>query len=474
MNEIFFLCTAILFSSLAMGALIYALTKIVKSLRNWPMLWSLAIVSIFICSSLATVFFISPSLNPAESLNMSSLHPPLAPAEVLRWSTQQAQTSSETIRLDVTNLVATIYLLGVALFMLRLIVGRIKAYNIAANAKLTVSSKGIEYWVSDRNVSPYVIHFFGLNVNRFKIIIPSSLNEELDSVQIDHILNHELAHVTRRDDQIGLVLRCVLAFTWFSPVTHLLFKQWSRSIEVICDQLAIHGTPENARRDYADTLLKTLRVTTDTTNRFPVTAFTTNHMSDYKMRIHSILRGQLCRFSSLPINALMILSVSSVTLGGALLLSSNAHAKDCGDKSQQVRTHSGQVLLSGRLTASYGNSPHPFISGKQRNHKGIDIAAPSGTPIYAPDDGVVIAAADVYQNKPKYGKVVVIQAADKSQTLFSHLANYSVEVGQNVQAGIQIAEVGTTGTSTGPHVHIETFVAGERVDPSTILQLADL
>lgn len=472
MNEVFFLCTAILFSSVIIGALVYGLAISVKSLREWPMLWSSAIVTIFASSVLATAFFMSPELRPADSLNLSALHAPLGPIEVLEWNTRNVEASPEQFGLDITTPIATVYLIGVALFLLRLINGRLRAFRVAMQARRSMSDQGIEYWVTSHHVSPYVIRLFGLQ-RRFKIVLPQSLLEELDDTQIHHILTHELAHVKRRDDELGLILRVLLTFTWFTPVTHLLFSRWSQSIEVVCDQVAIEGTAVESRRDYANTLLKTLKLNANLAPNYPVTSFSTNRLRDEKMRIKSILQGGLSTFKSLPYRLLVIGSASGLTLCGAMLLSSNtaSAAADCRTK-KQATVKNGQYLLAGRLTADYGRAPDPFKKGQHRDHKGVDIAAPAGTPIYAPENGTIIAATDVYDEKPKYGKVVIIETNGNTKTFLSHLENYQVEVGQQVTAGTAIATVGSTGANTGPHVHIETFKAGERVDPKTVWQIA--
>jgi len=122
-------------------------------------------------------------------------------------------------------------------------------------------------------------------------------------------------------------------------------------------------------------------------------------------------------------------------------------------------------IVQGRLTSSYGLTRAKFGN---KVHTGIDIANRSGTPIYAPAGGVVIEATDTYKKGTKWGKVVVIETDGGVQTVFAHLKDYNVAVGQTVKAGEQIARVGNTGKSTGPHVHIETLIDGYHVDPVTV------
>ena len=116
------------------------------------------------------------------------------------------------------------------------------------------------------------------------------------------------------------------------------------------------------------------------------------------------------------------------------------------------------ALVAGRVTSCYGSR-----SGAK--HNGVDIAAPIGTPIYAPDDGVVLDAGPA----SGFGLAVYIQHGDGTITVYGHINEYFVNAGQVVTAGQQIAEVGNRGQSTGPHLHIETHRNGlyqDRVDPT--------
>lgn len=141
-------------------------------------------------------------------------------------------------------------------------------------------------------------------------------------------------------------------------------------------------------------------------------------------------------------------------------------------KTKQVKTkhvnHVTSPMVSGRLTSKFGPTKDPFNANKTRNHHGIDIAAPTGTPIYAPADGIIRDATKIYKGKPNYGLVISLETEGGILTVFTHLDSYSVASGDRVTKGTQIAMVGSSGKSTGPHVHIETYKNGRRVDPQTI------
>ncbi|MCT7985877.1 peptidoglycan DD-metalloendopeptidase family protein [Laspinema sp. A4] len=102
-----------------------------------------------------------------------------------------------------------------------------------------------------------------------------------------------------------------------------------------------------------------------------------------------------------------------------------------------------------------------------RMHKGIDIAGPTGTPIYAAATGVVITAG---WNSGGYGNLVEIEHPDGSVTLYAHNHRIMVQEGQQVEQGQQVAEMGSTGFSTGPHLHFEIHASGQgAVNPMALL-----
>ena len=98
-------------------------------------------------------------------------------------------------------------------------------------------------------------------------------------------------------------------------------------------------------------------------------------------------------------------------------------------------------------------------------HQGTDFGLKQGSNIYAADDGKVYCAA----NSGGYGNLVKIDHGNGMQTYYAHCSKILVSEGQEVKAGEVIALVGSTGNSTGPHLHFEVIVNGIRVDPSDFL-----
>jgi len=123
-----------------------------------------------------------------------------------------------------------------------------------------------------------------------------------------------------------------------------------------------------------------------------------------------------------------------------------------------------QLPVSGRISSNFGTRFHP-VDKKIKFHGGMDIAAPKGTPIGATADGEVSFAGW----KGGYGNVVIIQHADGRESRYGHADKLFVQAGDKVSAGQKIAAVGSTGKSTGPHLHFEIRENGELVNPKKIL-----
>ncbi len=119
---------------------------------------------------------------------------------------------------------------------------------------------------------------------------------------------------------------------------------------------------------------------------------------------------------------------------------------------------------SGYITSTFGIRSDPF-SGGRAHHKGIDFEANTGDPVFSAADGVVSYAGV----KSGYGNVVEVDHGNGYTTLYAHNSGFTVRVGDLVRGGQQIAKAGSTGRSTGPHIHFEVHVNGTAVNPKPFL-----
>jgi len=118
-------------------------------------------------------------------------------------------------------------------------------------------------------------------------------------------------------------------------------------------------------------------------------------------------------------------------------------------------------LQTYRLTSSYGIRENP-VTGNIGLHQGIDLAAPEGTEVYSAADGTVIEIGD----DPVYGIYIIVSHNDRWTSLYGHLQRVETVLRQSIKSGTLIGRVGTTGQSTGPHLHFELRQDGRALDPS--------
>jgi murein DD-endopeptidase MepM/ murein hydrolase activator NlpD len=119
---------------------------------------------------------------------------------------------------------------------------------------------------------------------------------------------------------------------------------------------------------------------------------------------------------------------------------------------------------SGRVSSTFGLREDP-VNGEERFHKGMDIAAPIGTPVRAVAAGKVVFSGQAGE----YGNLVTVEHADGIITRYAHTAENLVSMGEQVAVGQKIALVGSSGRSTGPHLHFEVLKAGNPVNPQPFL-----
>jgi murein DD-endopeptidase MepM/ murein hydrolase activator NlpD len=129
---------------------------------------------------------------------------------------------------------------------------------------------------------------------------------------------------------------------------------------------------------------------------------------------------------------------------------------------------SGRPITKGWLSSYYGMRTHP-ISGRREMHKGIDFAGKLGGQVIAVAKGVVTYAGKRYS----YGNLIEIAHGNGYSTRYAHNSRLLVSVGDTVEKGFQIAEIGSSGRSTGPHVHFEVIKNGREINPVRFIRASN-
>lgn len=139
----------------------------------------------------------------------------------------------------------------------------------------------------------------------------------------------------------------------------------------------------------------------------------------------------------------------------------NLLRKDVAARKAYLAARPLGLPAKGKISCGYGYRVSPF-SGRKEFHPAVDIAAPYGAPVVATAKGRVVFAG----YKAGYGRTVIIRHEYGFSTMYAHNSRINVHAGDVVSRGDCIARVGSSGTSTGPHVHYEVFVNGVRVNPN--------
>lgn len=138
---------------------------------------------------------------------------------------------------------------------------------------------------------------------------------------------------------------------------------------------------------------------------------------------------------------------------------------DAGASTRERQSAELSLEMTGRVSSPYGWRSDPFTS-HAKFHGGIDLAARYGTAVPAAAAGTVVSAGE----QGGYGLTVVVRHENGFQSRYAHLASLDVQVGDGVAQGQQVGRVGSTGRSTGPHLHFEVTQAGRRVDPERFVR----
>ncbi|MGJ7901049.1 M23/M56 family metallopeptidase [Lysobacter sp. 1R34A] len=362
--------------------------------------------------------------------------------------------------------------------------GRFDDPSVAAEWR-RLREAGIELRSIDVATSP-----FAVCLPRPTILVPVALVARMSGEQLRMVLRHEAAHLARRDPQRAAAMRLVQVLLWFDPFLRLIAQRVQVAAELRCDAEAIADRADR-RRSYAQAYLQTLRLSAGAPLPAPAAAFSRQDPGHHRLRIAHMIEGDRRRRA--PPALRWVLAATALAAGAAIAsvqiaAPGNAPHPAAGipagissgiPASAPAQAAPSAVAAAASAEIAFASPMRkPRISGhfgevgppRSNPHRGLDFAAPRGTPVHAPAAGVVVAATESYDNAPNYGTVVVLDHGGGWQSLYAHLDRYEVQIGQQVASGERIGRVGTTGKVTGAHVHVELLRDGRRVDPEPLLR----
>lgn len=307
------------------------------------------------------------------------------------------------------------------------------------------------------------------------IILPEDAVTRFDDGALRLIIRHEAAHLAQHDPQRAAIMAVAGLIFWFNPFLRRLHARVQMAAELRCDALALGDTPSD-RPVLARAYLETLKMSAARRGGLSVTALAHPDLKGHKVRLQHMLHGDtgrsLGRHGRLALAGVALVAVTatgSVQFAAATPLPASETATP-KSMVQTASSPSGPMRTTSPLATLRVNSHFDEVSDfRSRPHRGTDFRAATGTRVAAIADGVVTAATDHYADGESYGTVVVLDHGQGWQSLYAHLDQATVRVGQQVSAGDRIALSGASGRVSGPHLHLEVLKDGQRLDPESVL-----
>ncbi|WP_421790756.1 peptidoglycan DD-metalloendopeptidase family protein [Hyphobacterium sp.] len=430
------------------------------------------------------------------------------PTDTIAFAVTDARLSPEAA----TNLsswigLGSLYLAGLTVSLLLCLVRHIRRARILARSRQPVGRetllleavqqealvRGTRFRITADMTSPALSGWQGV------VLLPADLFENRKSFRFAVL--HELMHVQRGDERDRLVGRALMVFLWFHLPLFWIERELDAVRELACDKVTLNALGREQRHDYAVEVFNAMRG-----EALAASPFGPHGRRHRKMRIESILNRNARTHTSAkwvfgivgafmvpvaaaqaswteridPPRSIKLVTPFSATAQDGIADSNETQAAPT-TSSGSTQTHEAQdasfgpagasaptlerPVMQGRITSLYGpRSARP--AGAPLFHGGVDIAAPAGTPITAAASGRVVHAAFGYSGSEAWGNTLVIDHGRGWQTVYAHMQAFEVAVGDSVTAGERIGRVGSSGQSTGPHVHLEVRRNGERVDPA--------
>ncbi|NOU61641.1 M23/M56 family metallopeptidase [Marinifilum caeruleilacunae] len=355
------------------------------------------------------------------------------------------QLAEESVQLKPISILLLVYLLGVLISFLRISKHLTKILKtIFANE--IVHQNNLKIVSVQENTSPY--SFF-----RYVFLNPRITSKS----EQNHILLHESVHVNQYHTLDLILVEMVKIFMWFNPFIYFIQHSLVEMHEYLADRACINLGADKI--EYQNALVQNI----EGRMNFALTSAFNSSLT--LKRIKMIKKIKSSRITNLklilvfPILFFSVLSFGFITSTPAALEGNFEGYYEPDQFHQPVPT--GNKIY---MTSGYGQRMHPILK-KKMFHRGIDIAAPKGTDIYSIADGVVRKVNLAFEQGKGHGRFVIVDYANGLSALYSQMDSYAVKEGQKVKAGEVLGAIGSSGTSTGPHLHLELKKDGKNVNP---------
>jgi len=389
-------------------------------------------------------------------INFTIDHEELAKANQVVWELENsfedqlqivALNSSKESGFDSSFWMAVLYGFGVLTILGRLILNLISIFKIIQANEIKKEGDLNLVCIEDAH-SPY--SFFN-----YVFLNPSILSK----TENKQILLHESIHSKQLHSIDLLTIELVKAIFWFNPIVYLFKNALVEVHEYCADQACV--IDRSNKINYQQCLLQHI----ESKMNFNMTSAFKSSLT--LKRIKMIKKSNTSVWAHLKM--ILIFPVLIISM-----LSFDYSETNIGDSESKAEFIS-PIRPSGdvRVTSLYGERMHP-IKKKMLFHKGIDIAAPIGTPIYAIADGLVKKMQTKHVEGKAYGRFIIIQHDGDFESLYSQMNSYKVSMAQKVKKGDVLGYVGSSGISTGSHLHFEIKKEGKNIDPANLIDFTSL
>lgn len=343
------------------------------------------------------------------------------------------------------NFIFLIYLLITGLYLLRFVYQFYKIIKII-RANEIINDKNKKIVLLNDNTAPFSF---------FNYIFISK-----DDYGSNELLQHEFVHAQQKHSLDVILLELILVFQWFNPFMYRYRRAFKEIHEYLADQgvMKVNHDKIAYQKLILDQIEKSFKVNLASHFNYSLTKNRIKMMT----RINSSKTAKLKLLLIVPFTVFLL---SAFTIETATEKVFNTVQLQNHDKSTKTPSIFPVKEIDGvKISSGFGMRMHP-IKKEQMMHNAVDIKAPERTPVFTTADGLVRKVKQNHTEGKGYGRYIIIDHEDGYSTLYAQLSGYNVKEGAVVKQGDIIGYVGSSGVSTGPHLHYEVMKDGENVNP---------
>lgn len=330
----------------------------------------------------------------------------------------------------------------------------------------------IQWWRLRLELAAHSIHLKEHDVyrsNRFqtafaflnRVYIPDSF-VDLPTNELRSVIAHERAHIALKHGRDNALITLIKPFFWYNPVYWFLHQELRTVHEFQVDERC---TAHSQNTDYTRLLLKLSAPGLNTNFIHPFSKTLIKKRVTKLNQLKSSTMKKVLFLLAIPVAGMLFYAFSLQRVQRMVV--TETVVTDADPERQFIMPIAAQHVTG---YTPFGPRKNP-LNEQRKNHTGIDLVAPMGAEIYAAAYGTV---RDCEESETGYGNNVEIVHKDGFTTRYAHLQRFVVSAGQSVRQGEVIGYCGSTGKSTGPHLHFEVLQDGEAVDPEQYISVEGL